>query len=164
MNWRTLNSRKDKGGIDYYIAAISYAQNLWQRDLPSRAFLALDRALFTELTGEEKELLTWPLPYRAMAWMMRHYQEEHFMGNLRIHFQHLATRVRGYRKDQLKWRAWACWYLTRQYRPGLPGDPNQEIKEPHFETILMGLQEFGLKDEAGAWRAVTEEGPDIIPE
>ncbi|MCB1124039.1 MAG: hypothetical protein KJT03_20980, partial [Verrucomicrobiae bacterium] len=121
-----------------------------------RALLAVDRALLTDLTGEEPELLAWPLPYQAMAWMIANYREETFVGNPRVHFQHLASRIRGERADQRRWRAWACWYLTRQVKPALPGDAKQGIIEPAFEAIDKGLENHGISGEAAIWRSVLE--------
>lgn len=157
MNWQSLNAFKDTRDIEFYLTALKYAQVLWLRQLPARAMLALDRALLSDLRGHEPELKAWPLPYRAMAWMIEHYLEQSFVGNPRIHFQHLASRVKGKRIEQRRWRAWACWYLARQIRPDLPGDPYQGINEPKFSEIKTGLLNRGIKQEFITWESVVLE-------
>ena len=154
MNWRAMRSTK---GIHFYMTALTYAQLLWEQNLPARAVLAVDRALLTNLSGDEAELVTWPLPYRAMSWMVASYDEAAFVGNPRVHFQHLATRVKGERKDQRKWRAWASWYISRQARPDLPGDDKQGINEPSIENIRIGLETHGISGEVETWRSVVQE-------
>jgi hypothetical protein len=154
INWRSMKSAE---GVEFYMTALAYAQLLWKQNLPARAILAVDRALLMNLSGEEAELLIWPLPYRAMAWMVSNYDEAAFVGNPRVHFQHLATRVKGDRKDQRKWRAWASWYLARQARPDLPGDSNQNISEPSLEQIREGLETYGIAKEAETWKYVVQE-------
>jgi hypothetical protein len=157
MTWQSLNSFKDSRDIRFYLAALKYAQVLWLKVLPARAVLALDRALLSDLSGHEPEMTNWPLPYRAMAWMIQNYVEKDFVGNPRIHFQHLATRVKGQRAEQRKWRAWACWYLARQVRSALPGDPLQGITEPSFADIKEGLQTHGIEKEWEVWESVVSE-------
>ena len=154
MNWRSMRSAE---GIQFYMTALTYAQLLWEQNLPARALLAIDRALLTNLSGEEAELLIWPLPYRAMSWMVANYDEAAFVGNPRVHFQHLATRVKGDRKDQRKWRAWASWYIARQARPDLPRDAKQGINEPSFDNIRIGLVTHGISGEVEIWRGVVQE-------
>ena len=157
MNWRSLNKTKGHSGIQFYRAALTYAQVLWSRDLQARAVLALDRALLTNLSGSEPELKDWPLPYRAMAWMLKNYDASNFAGNPRVHFQHLASRIRGDREDQRKWRAWACWYMACQIRPNLPGDLKQQITTPKFQAIRDGLSEHGIPGEANLWELIVQE-------
>ncbi|MCZ6671707.1 MAG: hypothetical protein O7C75_02085 [Verrucomicrobia bacterium] len=157
MDWRSMNTSKGKKGTHFYMTALQYAQVLWLRQLPARAVLAVNRALLTELVGDEPELKKWPLPYRAMAWMLENYKDESFVGNPRVHFQHLATRVKGGRTEQRRWRAWACWYLSRQTRPYLPGDEKQGITGPKREDIRSGLRTFGIPDELVTWEAVVQE-------
>lgn len=157
MNWQSLNAFKDTRDIEFYLTALKYAQVLWLRKLPARAMLAVDRALLSNLKGQEPELKAWPLPYRAIAWMIQNYLDEDFVGNPRIHFQHLASRVKGERIEQRRWRAWACWYLARQVRPDLPGDPFQGIDEPKFSEIKAGLLGQGIEQEFATWESVVLE-------
>jgi hypothetical protein len=157
MDWRAMNSSKSETGIRFYMTALQYGQVLWLKNLPARALLTVDRALLADLSGDEAELKDWPLPYRAMAWIIANYREEDFAGNPRVHFQHLASRVRGDRKEQRMWRAWACWYLTRRVRPLLPGDSIQDIKEPTLAEISNGLRSHGIPNELATWQSVINE-------
>ncbi len=157
MNWQSLNAFKNIRNIEFYLTALKYAQVLWLRKLPARAMLAVDRALLSDLKGDELQLEAWPLPYQAMAWMIQNYLEEDFVGNPRVHFQHLASRVKGGRIEQKRWRAWACWYLARQVRPDLPGDPSQGIDEPTFSEIKAGLLNKGIQREFKTWESVVLE-------
>ena len=91
-----------------------------------------------------------------MSWMVANYDEAAFVGNPRVHFQHLATRVKGEREDQRRWRAWASWYLARQARPDLPGDSKQGIIEPSLENIEAGLENFGISGELETWQSVVQ--------
>ena len=133
---------------------MQYAQVLWLKGLPARAILAADRALLTNLSGHETELEKWPLPYQAMAWMLKHYDEDQFVGNPRVHFQHLASRVRGDRENQRKWRAWACWFLACNIRPNLPADEKQQLIAPTEEEIAEGLANYGIAGEQKLWQWV----------
>lgn len=157
MDWRSMHTSKSVSPIQFYMTALTYGQVLWLRHLPARALLAIDRALLTDLSGDEPELKLWPLPYRAMAWLIAHYNEDAFVGNPRVHFQHLATRVRGDRRQQRKWRAWACWYLSRLQRPWLPGDEKQGIDEPSRGDIESGIRNYGLSGEWKIWLRTVEE-------
>ena len=152
-----MQASKSESPTQFYLTALTYAQVLWMKNLPARALLAIDRALLTDLKGTESELENWPLPYRTMAWMIEHYDDDRFVGNPRVHFQHLATRVRGNRKEQRKWRAWACWYLARLKRPWLPGDEKQGIEEPTRAAIEAGLRQHGIEKEITIWLKVVEE-------
>ena len=157
MDWRSMQSSKSISATQLYLTALTYGQVLWLKNLPARALLAIDRALLTDLSGNEPELKQWPLPYRVMAWMIAHYDDDAFVGNPRVHFQHLATRVRGDRKEQRKWRAWACWRIACLQRPWLPGDEKQGIQEPHQEEIEGGLKDYGIDGELDTWLSVIEE-------
>jgi hypothetical protein len=140
----------------FYMTALTYAQYLWQSGLPARAILCLDRALGADLRGEEPELAHWPLPYDAMAWLLRHHPPGVFIGNPRVHFQHFADRMNEPRRDQRCWRAWACWAITRVVLPDLPGDPQHRVSEPDCATIFDRLSAHGLPGEAGQWRRTVE--------
>ena len=82
----------------------------------------LDRAFGADLAPGEPVLAAWPLPYAAMAWLLQHTPPETFIGNPRVHFQHLADRMNEPRREQRRWRAWACWpwrtnWLNCEARP-----------------------------------------------
>lgn len=157
LDWRSLNKSKKQSSIRFYKSSLQYAQVLWLKGLPARAILAADRALLTKLSGHETELEKWPLPYQAMAWMLKHYDEDQFVGNPRVHFQHLASRVRGDRENQRKWRAWACWFLACNIRPNLPADEKQQLIEPTEEEIAEGLANYGIAGEQKLWQWVARD-------
>ncbi len=157
MNWRALNQHRKSKGAPFYQTSLTYAQVLWQKNIPARALLAVDRALLTDLDANDPVLIKHPLPYKASAWIVKHYDKGAFVGNPRVHFQHLATRVREPRKNQRKWRAWACWALTKLVRPHLSGDAKQDIKEPDIKEIAAGLIQYGLPGEFKIWQSALEE-------
>jgi hypothetical protein len=77
---------------------------------------------------------------------------ETFAGNARVHYQHLADRVRGERAELKKWRAWAAWAVTRHARPDLEGDPKHIVIEPTHAEIEAGMRNFGISGEIAEWR------------
>jgi hypothetical protein len=147
----------------FYLTALTYAHYLWQRGLAARAILKLDRALLSDLKGDEPVLREWPLPYSAMAWFLSHTPAEIFIGNPRVHFQHLADRMNEPRREQRRWRAWACWGLTRVVRPEFPADPKHKVDEPTMELIAKKLTTHGLPGEAGLWRVAMEKAAGKDP-
>jgi len=141
-------------GEAFYLAALTYAHHLWQRGLAARAILALDRALGADLRGDEPVLKRWPMPYRPMAWFLRETPADIFIGNPRIHFQHLADRMNEPRREQRRWRTWACWAICRKVRPEFPDDPKHRVIEPSVEEIENRLRAHGIDGESGLWRQV----------
>ena len=87
----------------------------------------------------------------AIGWMVRQPSDQ-FTGNARVHYQHLADRVRGERAELKKWRAWAAWAVTRHVRPELTGDPKHAVTEPTHAEIEAGLRTYGLVSEIAEWR------------
>ena len=154
MDAAALTAHGGARGAEFYLTALTYAQYLWQRGLAARAILKLDRALGADLRGDEAALRAWPLPYAAMAWFLRHAPPDAFIGNPRVHFQHLADRMNEPRREQRRWRTWACWALTRALRPEFPADPRHAVAEPGVELIAQKLAAHGLPGEAALWRAV----------
>ena len=67
-----LSAHGPDRGAGFYLTALTYAHYLWQHGLAARAMLKLDRALLSDLRGDEPALRDWPLPYPAMAWFLRH--------------------------------------------------------------------------------------------
>ena len=104
-----------------------------------------------DLKGDEPVLSEWPLPYAAVVWIMRHVPHGVFIGNPRIHFQHYADRMNEPRKDQRRWRAWACWALARRAMPDLTGDPRHRVAEPALKQIEARLRKHGIPGEALLW-------------
>ena len=80
MDASALSAHGPDRGFAFYLTALTYAQFLWQRGCAARALLKLDRALLSDLRGDEPGLRTWPLPYAAMAWMLRHTPPDIFIG------------------------------------------------------------------------------------
>jgi hypothetical protein len=154
LDWRTLNAFADGDrGALFYHACLEYANSLWHRGYAARAILCLDRAMGADLRGDESVLLEWPLPYAAMIWFMRHTPQGVFIGNPRVHFQHYAGRMNEPRKEQRRWRAWACWALARRVMPELHGDPRHKVAEPTATQIGARLQRHGIAGEAALWRS-----------
>ncbi|MBI2813383.1 MAG: hypothetical protein HYX71_03790 [Opitutae bacterium] len=161
MDARALTAHGADRGPGFYLTALTYAQHLWQRGLAARALLNLDRALGADLRGDEAELRDWPPPYEAMAWFLRHTPTDVFIGNPRVHFQHLADRMNEPRREQRRWRTWACWALTRAVRPEFPPDLKHRVVEPPPPLIARKLAEHGLAGESALWRSVLDRQPAL---
>lgn len=164
MDWRDFGIFRANGARDaaFYETALLYAQYLWMRGYAARAILCFDRALGADLRGDETALQKWPLPYAALAWILRETPEGVFIGNPRVHFQHYAGRMNEPRREQRRWRAWACWAIVRAARPGFPGDARHVIEEPGLAGIAENLGRFGIGGEAGLWRAAASESDPHI--
>jgi hypothetical protein len=87
-----------------------------------------------------------------MAWMLKHTPPDIFIGNPRVHFQHLADRMNEPRRDQRRWRIWACWAIARAVRPEFPNDPKHAVREPAVEEIAAQLNLHGIRGETAVWR------------
>lgn len=155
MTARHVTQLGNERGAPFYLASLQYAQCLWRRGLPAQAILQLNRAFAAEIAPNEPLLATWPLPYAAMAYVIRHAAPEHFLGNPRRHFQHYATRMSGPRAALRTWRAWACWLLAREIHPTLPADEDQLAKEgicePDEAEICTQLIAHGHPREERVW-------------
>jgi hypothetical protein len=158
MDWRVYQQYGDSRGAGFYGTALEYGQYLWQRRLPARAILCLDRAMGADVTPADPVLGSWPMPYAAMAWLLREVPRDIFCGNPRVHFQHYADRMNEPRKTIREWRAWACWAITRRVRPELPNDPKHDVQEPTEDEIGEGLDEHGVEGELALWRTVLDGG------
>lgn len=156
MDARALTAHGSERDVEFYLTALTYAQYLWQRGLAARAILKLDRALLSDVRGHEEELRQWPLPYAAMAWFLKNTPPDIFIGNPRVHFQHLADRMNEPRREQRRWRTWACWAICRAVRPEFPADPNHDVTEPSLDLITQKLTEHGMPGETALWRSVLE--------
>jgi hypothetical protein len=153
MDASALSAHGPDRDAEFYVTALTYAHYLWQRGLAARAILKLDRALLSDLRGNEPALGLWPLPYAAMAWFLRHTPDDVFIGNPRVHFQHLADRMNEPRREQRRWRTWACWQITRVVRPEFPDDPRHLVAEPSPEIITQKLTTHGLPGEVVVWQS-----------
>jgi hypothetical protein len=150
LSWRELNALRDDQGEELYLLCLEYGQQLWLENLPARALLAVDRALYCDVSADAECLKHYPLPYAAIGWLVSQPTEQ-FTGNARVHYQHLADRVKGDRAAQKKWRAWAAWAITRRARPDLVADPDHVITEPTPNEIRQALQLHGIKGEVETW-------------
>jgi hypothetical protein len=141
-------------GADFYLRCLEYAQYLWINDTPARSLLAIDRALFADINGDEDQLAQWPLPYAGVAWILQHAPDQAFIGNPRIHFQHLADRIRDPRRPVKSWRAWACWHIVRKCQPELEGDPRHDVEPPSEGSVADALSRHGIPGETDLWMSV----------
>lgn len=157
MNASALSAHGADRGAGFYLTALTYAHYLWQQGQAARALLKLDRALLSDLQGDERVLLDWPLPYAAMAWFLRHTPADVFIGNPRVHFQHLADRMNEPRREQRRWRTWACWKICRAVRPEFPADPTHTVLEPSADQIAAQLDAQGLPGERTQWQTVLQQ-------
>lgn len=164
MSWRDIRQAKADHPAHLYQCSLRYAHTLWHTGTTARALLAIDRALFTPLNGCDPVLQHWPLPYRALQWLLTHHDGTTYLGNPRHHFQHLAGRVTGPDRERKRWVAWACWYITRQVRPEFAADTRHNIVEPSFDTIHHSLSLHGIDQEAATWQSVVANHPTVIPQ
>ncbi|MGB6219538.1 hypothetical protein [Haloferula sp.] len=150
-------------GAAFYLATLEYAQSLWLVGKPAQAILQLNLAWAVDLQEEEGILVQWPLPYRALRWILEHRMEAGFLGNPVRHFQHLATRVGGERFELRSWRAWACFHVSSLVLPPseFPQDLLQIEKEdlliPAIDEVLKSLDRWGIADEASLFEGVMSE-------
>ncbi|WP_438482553.1 hypothetical protein [Oleiharenicola lentus] len=154
MDAGALSAHGPARDADFYFTALTYGHYLWQSGFAARAVLSLDRALGADLQGNEAVLRDWPLPYAAQVWFLGHTPKDVFIGNPRVHFQHLADRMNEPRREQRRWRIWACWGLSRVVLPNLPDDPKHAVREPTFAEISANLDRYGIPGERALWESV----------
>jgi hypothetical protein len=154
MDAGALTAHGESRDAAFYFTALTYAHHLWRRGFAARAILAIDRALGSDLAGNEPVLRDWPLPYAVQAWFLRQAPADVFIGNPRVHFQHLADRMNEPRRDQRRWRIWACWAICRAVRPEFPADPKHIVVEPTPDEIAARLDAHGVRGETQLWREV----------
>jgi hypothetical protein len=155
-------TRRFGGDYDpgFYLAALRYAQSLWQEGKAAQALLQLNKALMAKLDGTESVLHRWPLPYAAKRWVIENCPEDEFLGNPVRHYQHLASRMSGPRPELRTWRAWGCFYLAESLLPAAqyPRDEEQIRKEalaiPSCGYVLEQVEALGLPGEAALLRTV----------
>lgn len=138
----------------YYESCLRYAQSLWRQGKPAQAILQLNKAFMADPGDDPGVVGVWPPPYAALVWILRHRPPGAFIGNPVRHFQHLATRVSGVRKEIRSWRAWACFHLSRRLLPEeeFPIDAVQIEKEsleiPEWDEVLDRIRSGGWQGEA----------------
>jgi len=153
MTYRSLSDLRGGDIETFYLTALRYGHYLWLEGHAGRAILAITRALYADLPQEAAALHEWPLPYRALSWIVANHPSDDFPGNPRISFQHQATRLRGERIELRRARAWAVWALIRQAKPELPGDRAQETREPDLGEIEAALRGHGHSNESQVWQS-----------
>lgn len=138
----------------YYESCLCHAQSLWRQGKPAQAILQLNKAFMADPGDDPRVLGVWPPPYAVLVWILRHRPSDAFIGNPVRHFQHLATRVSGVRKEIRSWRAWACFHLSRRLLPAgeFPIDAEQVEKEslqfPEWDEVLERIRSGGWEGEA----------------
>jgi hypothetical protein len=138
-------------GSDFYVGALTYAQVIWlsrQKGSGGRTLLLLDRAFGADINTGDEVLKQWPLPYRALGWILERVEANDLSGNPRRHYQHLALRVRGSRAAIRTWRAWACLKMVQKIMPNLEGE---SVSEPNEREIFQQLKKVGIEGEAEWW-------------
>jgi hypothetical protein len=137
----------------FYAASLCLAQSYWRQAKPAQAILQLNKAFMADLRGDEEVLQSWPAPYGVLVWMLHHRPPQAFVGNPVRHFQHLATRVSGQRREIRSWRAWGCFHLARRVLPadGFPPDEVQIERErleiPAWERVSQAIRHGGWRGE-----------------
>ena len=150
----TVRQHRGSYGPEAYRAHLTYAQALWLQGKPAQALLQIDRALAADFKGDEEVLREWPVPYKAMEWILVRGSGMGFFGNPVRHFQHLASRMSGPRSELRAWRAWACFHLAERVlgRDGYPRDERQIEREglviPGRDEVVEQLGKLGLPGEA----------------
>lgn len=157
-----------EGAGEFYLTALHCAQSRWLDGLPAQALLMLNRAFSCGLEDDAPMLEKHPWPYQALGWMLLHAPEDHFLGNPRRHFQHLATRMsNGPLRELRVARAWACWAITGMMRPDFSGDDDQVEKEGiHLPSPseIAGFPVWQSRPrEAAIWREVHTRAPHKPP-
>ncbi|MFK7852092.1 MAG: hypothetical protein AB8D78_14040 [Akkermansiaceae bacterium] len=130
--------RHGKGrGAAFYLDALRFAQGFWLDGKPAQAILQLNRALSADLDEDDRILEEWPWPFEALEWMLERSADGSlgFIGNPVRHFQHLATRMSGRRKERRVEAAWKCFHISRRVlgrRGDFPLDGRQIAREGIF--------------------------------
>lgn len=153
MSYRNLRELRGGNIEAFYLTALSYGHYLWLKGYSGRAILAITRALYANLPAEAEVLREWPLPYRALHWIVANHPSQDYPGNPRISFQHQATRLRGDRVAIRRARAWAVWKLICSAKPDLPADTTQGIKQPTLGEIEQRLVKHGHSNEVQIWQS-----------
>lgn len=152
MSYRCLTELREGDVEAFYLQALRYGHYLWLEGHSGRAILSITRALYADICEGAEVLVEWPLPYRALKWLVEKHPSDDFPGNPRVSFQHQATRLRGERMELRRARAWAVWALIRAAKPSLPADLEQGIEEPSLCDVEQSLSDCGHSQEVALWR------------
>jgi hypothetical protein len=136
----TPGKRKAHGadrGAGFYMDALAFAHGHWVEGKPAQAILQLNKAFSADLAEDDPVLKEWPWPYAALEWILDKSADGSagFLGNPVRHFQHLATRMSGPRREVRILRAWKCFHIARRVLAGrgdFPLDGRQIAREGIF--------------------------------
>lgn len=123
--------------MGFYLDALTFAQGFWLEGKPAQAILQLNRAFSADVREDDPILRVWPWPYAALEWILVNGASGDcgFLGNPVRHFQHLATRMSGARREERIVRAWKCFHIARRVLGGkgdFPMDGRQIAREGIF--------------------------------
>ncbi len=121
-------------GEDFYLDSLRFAQGHWLEGKPAQALLQLNKAFSADLENDAEILREWPWPYAALEWILENAADGRsgFLGNPVRHFQHLATRMSGPRREIRISHAWKCFHIARRVLEGrgdFPLDGRQIARE-----------------------------------
>jgi hypothetical protein len=136
-------------GADFYMDALVFAQGFWLEEKPAQAILQLNKAFSADLADDAEILREWPWPYAALEWILDQAADGRagFLGNPVRHFQHLATRLSGPRREARVAHAWRCFHLAYrvlQGRGDFPLDGRQIAREGIFIPAKSSEGEFHI--------------------
>lgn len=140
-------------GERYYLNCLELSQSYWLQNKQAQAILQINKAFMADLNS-----IVFQLPYMALAWFLNNRKSNYFLGNPVRHFQHLASRMSGPRKELRSWRAWACFYIAQNILPKgrYPRDEEQIRIEfliiPKCSDVISMLNKIGLKDEGSQFK------------
>ena len=153
MSYRNLRELRGGNIEAFYLTALSYGHYLWLKGYSGRAILAITRALYANLPAEAEVLREWPLPYRALYWVVANHPSQDYPGNPLTSFHQQATRLRGDRMALRRARAWAVWKLICLAKPELHTYTYKGIKQPTLDEIEQGLVKHGHPNEVQIWQS-----------
>ena len=143
----TRKHRKECAEL-FYLSCLELSQSYWIQGKQAQAILQLNKAFMADISD-----FNGFQPYMALRWLLENRRESEFLGNPTRHFQHLATRMSGLRKDLRIFRAWACFYISKCILPSkeFPEDLDQIRKEslvfPDINEVYLKLNVTGLLNE-----------------
>jgi GNAT superfamily N-acetyltransferase len=146
----------DRGPV-LYETALHYAQSQWRAGFPAKSLLMVNRAFGCVFPHTEEVLRRHPLPYAVVVWLLQNRVDGQFIGNPRRHFQHLATRMVEPHRELRTWRAWACWYLSKEIlsETEFPADLKQireeTLVEPTRDVIAGQLERLSPANDLNVW-------------
>lgn len=152
-------------GAQFYQDTLSYAQALWISGKPAQALLQLDKAWMADPADDWRVLVSLPPPYQALVWILKEASNNDcgYLGNPVRHFQHLASRMSGPRREIRSARAWLGFHLAAAVLPGagFPPDGRQLVRDglwiPAWGHSLHNVRQLGWPGEAElAGRAMLE--------